>query len=98
MFKVTSGSLFFQSLLLAKNGTLYSFPGYPVSVKHIGFWIINTARFQDHIGKWAAVFIPYRELHDDSHFTKVLQKLTFTEVAAMPYAIWYLYAGFIYQL
>lgn len=86
MFKLTPGSLLSQSPLLAQNGLKYSFPGYPVSIKHVTFRIINTTRFQDHIGKWAAVFIPYREIHDDSHYTKVLKDLTFVEVAAMPFA------------
>lgn len=37
-------------------------------------------------GRWAAVFIPYREIHDANHYVSVIKDLTFPEVAAMPYA------------
>lgn len=84
-FKITPGCLVFQSPLLAKNSTRYSFPGYPVSIKYINILCKTTVAMGQYIGKWAAVFIPFRELHDDSHY-KTLLSMTFAEVAAMPYA------------
>lgn len=87
MFGVTPGSLLMNSPLLAKTSAeLYSFPGYPVSMKWIRFKVNNTTQNSEHSGRWAAVFIPYRETHDAKHYKEVIKDLTFAEVSAMPHA------------
>lgn len=86
MFKITPGSLLSMSPLLAENGNEYSFPGYPVSIKYLGMTIINTSKMSERSGRWAVVFIPYREIHDDTNIPATLRKLTFQQVCAMPHA------------
>ncbi|KAF5292488.1 hypothetical protein FQA39_LY14035 [Lamprigera yunnana] len=88
MFGVTPGSLLVNSPLLAKDtsGT-FSFPSYPVKVKHLRLKLIDTTQAQERSGRWAAVFIPYREPHDANHYTTKLKDLTFAELVSMPAAV-----------
>lgn len=85
-FKITPGCLLRQSPLLAVDGEKYTFPGYPVSVRYVSITIKNTAAIFEYVGKWAAVYIPYLEAHDDKHYKDKIADLSFAEVAAMPYA------------
>lgn len=85
-FKITPGVLVKNSPLLAKNDTTYSFPGCPVSVQYINIKFKSVLQQSEKSGKWAVVFIPYREEHDDKNLPKQLADMTFAEVAAMPYA------------
>lgn len=87
IFKITPGILLSMSPLLAESADGYSFPGYPVSVRYVGMTIVNTSKMSEKSGRWAAVFIPYREIHDDKNIPATLQKLTFQQVCAMPHAI-----------
>lgn len=82
---VSPAALLSNSPLLAKVSAGYSFPGFPVSVTHLTFKIKNTTKLSEHSGRWAAVFIPYREVHDAAHY-KSLMNLKFAEVCAMPYS------------
>lgn len=87
MFKITPACLFRNSPLLAKDTSgIYTFPGHPVSIRDINFVFRNTTQISEHAGRWAVVFIPYREEHDDKNYIKVLQNLTFPETASMPHA------------
>lgn len=86
MFGVNPAVLLFNSPLLARSSSNYSFPGYPVSMKWIRFKLRNTTQNSERSGRWAAVFIPYRETHDASHYVNVLKDMTFAEVAAMPHS------------
>lgn len=83
---VTPGTLVANSPLLAQVSSGYSFPGYPISVTWINIKIRNTTQLSEKSGRWAAVFIPFVELHDAKHYTTALKDFTFREVAAMPYA------------
>lgn len=83
---VTPAILVANSPLLAKISNGYSFPGHPVSVRRLTFHLYNTATFQERNGRWAAVFIPYREPKDVIHIPKQLKSMEFSEVASMPYA------------
>lgn len=85
-FKITPGCLIRQSPLLAKDGEKYTFPGYPISVQHLSFTFKATVAAAAYVGKWAAVFIPYIEAHDNEHYKEKIANLTFMEVASMPYA------------
>lgn len=87
IYKITPGCLVKQSPLLAQSGTNYTFPGHPVSIKFISFIIHSTASLGSYAGKWAAVFIPFLEMHDDSHYSTVITSLTFDEISAMPHAV-----------
>lgn len=82
---VSPAALLSNSPLLAKVQNGYSFPGFPVSVTYISFRIKNTTKLSEHSGRWAAVFIPYREVHDASHYKK-LMNITYPELCAMPYS------------
>lgn len=87
MFGVTPANLLVNSPYLAKiDSTSYSFPGHPVSMKHLKIRLRNTTKASEFSGRWAAVFIPYREEHDSTHYEKILADLSFTETVAMPYA------------
>lgn len=87
MVNITPGALVYNSPLLAKDTSgKYTFPGYPIQMKWINIKILNTTQHQERSGRWAAVFIPFRELHDKDHYTKVLENFTYSEVASMPYA------------
>lgn len=88
MFGVQAGALLINSPLLApdSNGK-YTFPGYPVRVKYINFILRDTTQAQERSGRWAAVFVPYREEHDSGHYANKLASLTYQELAAMPYAV-----------
>lgn len=87
MYKLTPGCLVKQSPLLAKNGAKFSFPGHPVSLKFISCIMHATVSMSSYVGKWTAVFIPFIENHDDSHYSDLIDKLTFDEIAAMPNAV-----------
>lgn len=88
MFGVSAGAFLVNSPLLAKDSAgKFSFPGYPVKVKYLNFKLRDTTQAQERSGRWAAVFIPYREEHDRSHYSKILSALSYSEVAAMPYAV-----------
>lgn len=87
MFTLTPAPLLRESPLLAKNKDGgYSFPGHPVKLQQLTLTIRNTVSVAERAGQWAAVFVPFRESHDASHYKTVLSSLTFTEVAAMPMA------------
>lgn len=86
MFKITPGSLVLNSPLLAKSGSNYSFPGYPISLKWVKIKLRNTTTNLERSGRWCAVFIPYREIHDDKHYPDAIKEMTFLEASAMPYA------------
>lgn len=86
MFTLSPADLLYNSPLLAQNGSNFTFPGYPVSVKWISLKLICTTQNSERSGRWAAVLIPYRELHDASHYKQVLNSLTYDEVAAMPHS------------
>lgn len=87
MFGVGPGALLKNSPLVAKDtGGKFSIPGHPVSMKWISFKIRNTTKMSEHSGRWAAVFIPYRELHDKTHYQSLMANMSFTDIAAMPYA------------
>lgn len=86
MIGVSPAALLSNSPLLAKNGGEYSFPGFPVSLTSLTFKIRNTTKLSEHSGRWAVVFIPYRETHDATHYTKKLADVTFSELCAMPYS------------
>lgn len=85
-FKITPGCLVKQSPLLAKDAAKYSFPGYPISIKNISIVVHCTNKLGVSAGKWTAVFIPFLELHDNGHYTKMIENLNFDEIASMPYA------------
>lgn len=86
-FAITPGSLLASSPLLAKDTTgAYSFPGYPISLKRISFMIRNTTQLSMHSGRWGAAFLPYRELHDATHYKNNIKNLTFKELATMPHS------------
>lgn len=87
VFELSAGSLINQSPLLAKNGVKYSFPGYPISIKWLDLKIRNTTKQSELSGRWAAVFIPYREEHDGKHYAEIVNKLTYFEVATMPHSV-----------
>lgn len=87
MYKITPGCLVKQSPLLAQNGAQYSFPGHPISLKYIACVIHSTVALSSYVGKWAAVFIPFIEPHDDKHYAKYIDKLTFDEIATMPNSV-----------
>lgn len=87
IFEVTPGSMLSNSPLLAKNGSNYSFPGYPVNVRYLRLKIKNTTSLSEHSGRWSAVFIPYREQHDPTNIKKNLADMTYHEVASMPHSI-----------
>lgn len=87
MFNITPGCLIKQSSLLAQDGLKYSFPGHPISVKFLSAVVHSTVSLSSYAGKWAAVFIPFRENHDHKHYEQVIEKLTFDEIASMPYAV-----------
>lgn len=86
-FQVTPGCLMKYSPYLAKdsNGT-FTFPGHPIRVLDLRVKILPVTKMSERQGKWAAVFIPYKELHDAKSYQTV-QKMDFTEVSAMPYAV-----------
>lgn len=86
-FELTPGSLLRESPLLAKiDSNNYSFPSRPIKVKNISIRITNTTAFGQRIGKWAAVYVPYREEHDAEKYSKNLKTLTYGEICQMPYA------------
>lgn len=87
MFGINPACLLFDSPLLAidSDGS-YNFPGHPVSMKHLRMRFKNVTKMSERSGKWAAVFIPYREFHDSTHYVSKIKDMTFTELAAMPYA------------
>lgn len=88
MFGVSAGAFLINSPLLAKDTSgKYTFPGYPVKIKHLSFVLRDTTQAQERSGRWAAVFIPYREEHDKNHYSVALSKLSYAEVAAMPYSV-----------
>lgn len=87
MFLIRAGSLMMNSPLMAGNATNLSFPGYPISVRWLRLRLRNTSSNAERAGRWAAVFIPFREMHDPTHYEKVLKNgVTFEEVSSMPYA------------
>lgn len=86
MFKITPGCLVANSPLLAKIDGGYSFPGYPISIKWLRVHLRNTTRNAERAGRWSAVLIPFREVHDDKHYGDVIKRLTFEEASVMPYA------------
>lgn len=87
MFKIRAGALMMNSPLMAKSSTNLSFPGYPISTRWMKIKIRNTTSNSERSGRWAAVFIPFREIHDDSHYRTILTSgTTFEEVSTMPYA------------
>lgn len=87
IFEITPGSMLANSPLLAKDGTNYSFPGYPVNIRYLRLKLKNTTSLSEHSGRWTAVFIPYREQHDPSHIKDNLKKMTYHEVSAMPHSV-----------
>lgn len=87
MFSIRVGALMINSPLMAVNTTNLSFPGYPVSTRWLNIKIRNTTTNNERGGRWAAVFIPFREMHDSKHYTEVLTNgVTFEEVSSMPYS------------
>lgn len=87
MFGINPACLLFNSPLLAiDTDGAYNFPGHPVSMRHLHFRFRNVTKMSERSGKWAAVFIPYRETHDKTHYEQKIQDMTFPELAAMPYA------------
>lgn len=86
-FEVTPGSLLKDSPLLATiSQSVYSFPAIPVKTRHIKIRITNTTKLENRAGKWAAVYIPYRELHDAGKYSDELLKTTYSEMCQMPNA------------
>lgn len=86
MFGITPAALLVNSPLLAQTNGGLSFPGYPVSMKWLKFRITSTTKNAEKSGRWAAVYIPYIELHDADHYTKVIKDLTYAEVVSMPHS------------
>lgn len=85
IFGITPGSLLVNSPLLAKIATGFSFPSHPVKMQFIKISVVNTAPVAARTGRWAAVYIPYREVHDSKHYESV-KDFTFNEVCAMPHS------------
>lgn len=86
-FEITPGSVLKYSPLLAEDSNgQFSFPGHPVRMRSLSMKVCPTSKLSERQGKWAAVFIPYRELHDSTHYTTI-SKLDFVDVAAMPHAV-----------
>lgn len=86
-FELTPGSLLKESPLLAQlTQNTYSFPAIPVKVRHIKIRVTCTTRMDNRMGKWAAVYIPYRELHDAGKYSETVKNLTFAELCQMPNA------------
>lgn len=86
MMGITPGMLVINSPLLAPVTNGFSFPGYPVSIKWIQIKLMSNLQHSERAGRWAAVLIPYREEHDNQHYDKLLEKLTYSEVVAMPHS------------
>lgn len=73
MFTISPACLLVNSPLLAKDSNnSYSFPSHPVSMKYLTIRLRNTTQISEHSGRWAAVFITYREEHDSRHYTNIL--------------------------
>lgn len=87
MFELSPAPLLLNSPLLAKDSANYTFPGHPVSMRHIVMRIRNTSQVSERSGRWAAVFVPYREPHDTERMPKSLQALSFEELSSMPHAV-----------
>lgn len=86
-FELTPGSLLHESPLLAKvDANNYSFPSRPIKVKNITIRITNTTAFGQRLGKWAAVYVPYREEHDAEKYSGELKTLSYSQICQMPYA------------
>lgn len=87
VFKITPGSLLKQSPLLAKiSSEKYSFPAFPVKIKHMTIRLTNTTQMSNKVGKWAAVYIPFREEHDTNKYDNTLKTMIYPELCAMPNA------------
>lgn len=71
MFSITPALLLKESPLLAPQADGgYSLPGHPVQMISLALHLRNTAAASERSGQWAAVFIPFREIHDSQHYTR----------------------------
>lgn len=84
---LTPGTFLRESPLLATDTSgSFTFPAHPVSLKWMKIKLINTVEYAIRPGRWAAVIIPFREIHDADHYKVITDKLSFEEVAAMPFS------------
>lgn len=84
---ITPGALVSSSPLLARTSdTGYNFPGHPVSLRFLNIQIRNVTKWSSHGGQWGAVFVPYRELHDEGKYVEQLKSTSFSELSQMPHA------------
>lgn len=88
MFTIDAACMLKDSPLAAniKSTKQISFPAYSVKMKWLNIHLVNTTANSERSGRWAAVFFPYRELHDSRKFSTLLKDLTFQEVSSLPYS------------
>lgn len=84
---ITPGALVSSSPLLAKTSdTGYNFPGHPVSLRFINIQIRNVSKWSSQGGQWGAVFVPFREMHDEGKYITQLKSTSFSELSQMPHS------------
>lgn len=86
VFKITPGTLLKNSPLAAEVANGISFPAFPVKVANFTLRISNTTAMANKVGKWAAVYIPFREEHDNNKYDKKLTQLSYSQLCELPFA------------